>query len=405
MAANIIIVTGTPGAGKTTVLAETLENCVKGAYSLSMIVDGRLVGIRDPKGTWPLWFAEIDGMYLLSSEKYAIHKLVELSCYHPDKMNIRKMTKGEVLFLSHETPLRWAMKPQQGAECRLDHVYMRSNEELEVFGIRHENGMVLAEFYTPKNADAVVPVPESGIIPARSFSKKSGIEYQELIEINPDFRGTRQFIGEDFSIDKFTYNAKEINGKILISVDDSIIKGNTMESLIRRLSKYGAKEVHVRVSFPPFVSGCKSGTHADKKDLIAGELNPKEVEFYFAARFYGVDYERNDLIKWIKEHEAKLLKTLVFGRIMPEFTTNWYKNRLLKELVAESAEKGKNFLGEGQRRIIDISKFSIRYLSLHQSDRVYRANGIDPHEICRGCVKRGGKGYAKDFRPYVMGKV
>jgi amidophosphoribosyltransferase len=250
---------------------------LEGAYSVVAIVDGIMVAFRDPHGIRPLVLGRIGSDWVVASESCAL----DLIGATVD----RDVRPGEVLWLDEEgIHTSQALPEGRGAACIFEHVYFaRPDSRLggsEVHTSRVRMGQRLAE-EAPAEADLVMAIPDSGTPAAIGYAKASGIPYDEgLIKnryvgrtfIQPDQELRRQGIRLKFN------PLDEIAGRRVVIVDDSIVRGNTMQQLVAMLFDAGAAEVHVRISSPPVVSPCFYGIDmADEDELAAAHRSVEET--------------------------------------------------------------------------------------------------------------------------------
>ncbi|MSO94645.1 MAG: amidophosphoribosyltransferase [Thermoleophilia bacterium] len=250
---------------------------LEGAYSVVALVDDTLVAFRDRHGIRPLTLGHLGGDMVVASESCAF----DLIGATVD----RDVRPGEVLWFDgagmHSTQ---ALPEGRGAACIFEHVYFaRPDSRLdgsEVYSSRVRMGRQLA-VEAPAVADLVMSIPDSGTPAAIGFARASGIPYEEgLIKnryvgrtfIQPDQELRRQGI-------KLKFNPlDEIAGQRVVVVDDSIVRGNTMQQLVTMLFEAGATEVHVRISSPPVVSPCFYGIDmADEDELAAAHRSVEEM--------------------------------------------------------------------------------------------------------------------------------
>ncbi len=267
-------------------LAEAVTNTMQrleGAYSIVAIADGVLVAFRDPHGIRPLTLGRIGEDWVIASETCAL----DIVGAEPE----RDVRPGEVVWID-ETGLHSAVAvpERRGALCIFEHVYFaRPDSRLggtEVYAARVRMGMRLAE-ESPVDADLVMPIPDSGTPAAIGFAKASGIPFEEgLIKnryigrtfIEPDQELRRQGIRLKFN------PLDELAGRRVVVVDDSIVRGNTMQALVQMLFDAGATEVHVRISSPPIVSPCFYGIDmADEDELAAAHRSNEEMREHIGA--------------------------------------------------------------------------------------------------------------------------
>src|SRR3954453_6897949 len=250
---------------------------LEGAYSVVALVDGTLVTFRDPHGIRPLTLGRIGDDWVVASESCAL----DLIGATVD----RDVRPGEVLWLDDEGLHSTQALPEgRGASCIFEHVYFaRPDSRLggtEIHTSRVRMGQRLAE-EAPVVADLVMPIPDSGTPAAIGFAKASGIPFEEGL-IKNRYVG-RTFIQPDQELRRQGLRLKvnpldEVAGKRVVIVDDSIVRGNTMQQLIAMLFDAGAAEVHVRVSSPPVVSPCFYGIDmADEEELAAAHRSVEEM--------------------------------------------------------------------------------------------------------------------------------
>jgi amidophosphoribosyltransferase len=256
-----------------------LDACaqVEGAYSLVMLVDGRIFAIRDPHGMRPLALGKSNGSYIVASETCAFD-LLEADL-------VRSLEPGEMLVIngptltSHRLPASSLIR-----QCIFELVYF-ARPDSNVFGedvyqCRKHMGMVLASEDTPPDGDYTVPFPDSGIYAAVGFAQASGIPFEHAL-IRNHYVG-RTFIQPTPSMRQFSVRVKinpvrsMIDGKSLCIVDDSIVRGTTARMRVSKLRDLGAKRIHFRVSCPPVRYSCHYGiSFADPRQLVAWQHKPE----------------------------------------------------------------------------------------------------------------------------------
>lgn len=268
-------------------LADALDKVV-GAYSLVVLLKDCVLGIRDPRGFRPLVLGRLDDAYVLASETCAFDLI--------NATPLREVEPGEMVLLDSQgvTSLRFA-PPAQTAQCIFEHVYF-SRPDSVVFGrsvqtSREMLGRLLAREH-PVEADLVVPVPDSGVSAAIGFSDESGIPVKFGL-IRNHYVG-RTFIEPSQAIRDFGVKLKLnpvrslLEGKRVVLVDDSIIRGTTSRKIVRIVREAGAREVHMRISCPPTISPCYYGIDTPtKKELIASTHNVEEIRQYIGADSLG----------------------------------------------------------------------------------------------------------------------
>ena len=257
------------GRNLSSSIADAL-NQVEGAYSLLVLTRDELYAIRDPRGFRPLCLGRLGDTYMVASETCAFDLL--------DATYIREIEPGEMLRISRAglESIRFA-PPKTPQFCIFEHVYFSRPDSL-VFGrsVHHSRemlGHILARQH-PVPADVIVPVPDSGVPAAIGYSLESGVPFRMGL-IRNHYIG-RTFIQPVQAIRDFGVKLKLnpvrglIEGKRVVLVDDSIVRGTTSRKIVRLVREAGASEVHVRISSPPTISPCYYGidtpTH---EELIA----------------------------------------------------------------------------------------------------------------------------------------
>ncbi len=275
------------GTNLAEALAETLDRLV-GAYALVLITPEEVIGVRDPRGFRPLSLGRLDGAYVLASETCAF-----------DLINAeyeRDVEPGEMVVLNKRglTSLRIA-PPGPHSFCIFEHVYFSRPDSL-TFGrpvqtSRESLGAFLAEEH-PVEADVVVPVPDSGVAAAAGYSQASGIPIKFAL-IRNHYVG-RTFIEPRQSIRDFGVKLKLnpvrslLEGKRVILVDDSLVRGTTSRKIVRMVRKAGALEVHLRISCPPTISPCYYGIDTPTKaELIGSTQSVEEIRKFCEADSLG----------------------------------------------------------------------------------------------------------------------
>jgi len=257
---------------------------VQGAFSLVMLTRDRLVAIRDPHGFRPLALGRLGDAYVVCSETCAMDLIG--ATYERD------VAPGEVLIVSAEGVRSIKpFPPAPLAHCIFEHVYF-ARPDSYVFGrsvneVRTELGRVLAR-EQPVDADVVVPVPDSGVCAAMGYAEVSGVPLRMGL-IRNHYVG-RTFIQPQASIRHFGVKVKlnpvksVLNGRRVILVDDSLVRGTTSQKIVRMVRAAGAKEVHVRISCPPTISPCFYGVDTPRKsELIAATHTIDEIREFLEA--------------------------------------------------------------------------------------------------------------------------
>src|SRR5256885_2647579 len=265
-------------------------NQVEGAYSLVVLTPEELYAVRDPRGFRPLNLGKLvtpqgEETWIVASETCAFDLL--------DAKYVREIEPGEMVRISKSgiESIHFA-PPKPHQQCIFEHVYF-ARPDSTIFGrsvnsSREMLGRLLAKEY-PVAADLVVPVPDSGVPAAVGYAMESGIPFRMGL-IRNHYIG-RTFIEPSQAIRNFGVKLKLnpirglIEGKRVVLVDDSIVRGTTSRKIVRMVREAGAKEVHVRISCPPTISPCYYGVDTPtREELIASSNTPEEIR-----RFLGAD--------------------------------------------------------------------------------------------------------------------
>ena len=276
---------------KSTSIEEALSkamNTLEGAYSLILMSAQKLICARDPHGFRPLCYGQLpDGTYIAASESCAIHAV--------GGRVIRDILPGEILTFGPDGVCsnQEHCGKQDKRLCVFEYIYFARPDSVidgrAVQTARNKAGQILAMIH-PVEADIVIGVPDSGLDAAMGFSRESGIPYSIGL-IKNKYIG-RTFIAPDGRLDqvkiKLAPVVEAVRNKRVVLVDDSIVRGTTCGRIIALLREAGAKEVHMRVSAPPFLHPCFYGTDIDSEDqLIAGHLNVSEIAEKIGADTLG----------------------------------------------------------------------------------------------------------------------
>lgn len=260
---------------------------LKGAFSLVFLVEGTLVGARDPQGFRPLCLGKLDDSYVLASESCALD-LTRAEF-------VREIEPGEIVFIKGErieSVFLPNSKEGQRAHCIFEYVYFaRPDSNIfhnNVYQMRKRLGVQLAKEH-PVKADFVMAIPDSGNYAAIGLAHEMGLPLEVGI-IRNHYIG-RTFIQPTQSLRDFRVRVKlnpirsVLEGKKIIVVEDSIVRGTTARSRVDELRRAGAKEIHLRISCPPIISPCFYGIDfPSKQELIASNKSVREI-----AQFLKVD--------------------------------------------------------------------------------------------------------------------
>ncbi len=262
-------------------------NLLEGAYSLVMISSTKMIAARDPYGFRPLCYGKTaDGAYVAASESCALSAV--------GAEFIRDVLPGEILVFTENgvESRREHCEKQRRRTCIFEYIYFARPDSvidgISVHESRMKAGELLAESY-PEWADIVIGVPDSGLDAALGYAKKSGIPYGIGLIKNKYIGRTFISPGQNERLDqvriKLSPVKKVIDGKRVVLIDDSIVRGTTSKRIVKLLRDAGAKEIHMRISAPPFLYPCYYGTDIDSEEnLIACHHSTDEI-----AKIIGAD--------------------------------------------------------------------------------------------------------------------
>ena len=260
-------------------------NALKGAYSFVMLTKDAVIGARDPWGFRPLCIGKLGASYILASETCALDLI--------DADYVRDVEPGEIVVISEKgLESRRPFPKQRQYSCIFELVYFARPDsnvfERNVYNTRFEMGRQLAR-EARIDADIVVPVPDSGLVAALGYSAESGIPIGFGL-IRNHYVG-RTFIEPKKSIRHFGVKVKLnpvrsiLQNKRVILIDDSIVRGNTSQKIVKMVRSAGASEVHFGISCPPTIGPCYYGVDTPtEEELIASHKTVAEI-----ADFIGVD--------------------------------------------------------------------------------------------------------------------
>jgi amidophosphoribosyltransferase len=328
-------------------------NQVEGAYSLLLLTRDELYAIRDPRGFRPLCLGQKDpspadaasgqvSAWVVASETCAFDLL--------DAKYVREVEPGEMVRISRGgiESIRFAPeKPHQ--YCIFEHVYFARPDSV-VFGravnqSREMLGRRLAREH-PAVADIVVPVPDSGVPAAIGYALESGLPFQQAL-IRNHYIG-RTFIEPSQAIRDFGVKLKLnpvrtlLEGKRVILVDDSIVRGTTSRKIVRMVREAGATEVHMRISCPPTISPCYYGVDTPtREELIASQHSVAEICRFVGANSLGYLSMRG-LLEAVGETQVRFCTSC--------YTGNYPTDLVQLEVVAQKEGPRREGKGEGGRQ-------------------------------------------------------
>jgi amidophosphoribosyltransferase len=264
---------------------------IHGSYSLTIMHDDTVLGVRDPEGNRPLCIGEVDGGYMLASESAAIDVL--------DGEFVRDVKPGELVVLQPDGSgfdSYQLVEQENTAHCFFEHVYFaRPDSRIDdnlVYDVRRELGRKLWE-ESGVDSDVVLPVPDSGRAFASGYAEAAqdegaDVEFAEGLMKN-------RYVGRTFIMP--TQDAREravrlklnpirdvVEGKTVTVIDDSIVRGTTSTQLVQLLKDVGAEEVHMRIGAPPIIAPCYMGIDmASREELIAAGQDTEDIREEIAA--------------------------------------------------------------------------------------------------------------------------
>jgi len=270
--------------GETNHLVSVIRR-IEGAFSLVIMTENELIGVRDPQGFRPLCLGKVDGAWVLSSETCALDLI--------HAKFVRDVEPGEIVVINKDGLQSFKAYPEKTrtAFCMFEYVYFARPDstiaDRNVYKVRVEMGRELAREH-PVDADLVIPVPDSGVYAALGYAEESKIPY-EMAFIRNHYVG-RSFLQPSQLIRDFNVRVKLnlieelVRDKRVIIVDDSIVRGTTCKARVKTLKEAGAKEVHVRVSCSPHMHSCVYGIDfPDRSKLMASNHPVEAIREYLNA--------------------------------------------------------------------------------------------------------------------------
>ncbi|PHU10652.1 Amidophosphoribosyltransferase, chloroplastic [Capsicum chinense] len=268
-------------------LLRIVEACekIEGAYSMVFATEDKLVAVRDPYGFRPLVMGRrSNGAIVFASETCALD-LIEAT-YE------REVLPGEVVVVDKEGVQSICLMPHpEPKSCIFEHIYFALPNSVvfgrSVYESRRAFGEILAT-EAPVECDVVIAVPDSGVVAALGYAAKAGVPFQQGL-IRSHYVG-RTFIEPSQKIRDFGVKLKlspvraVLEGKRVVVVDDSIVRGTTSSKIVRLLKEAGAKEVHMRIASPPIIASCYYGVDTPSSDeLISNRMNVEEIREYIGS--------------------------------------------------------------------------------------------------------------------------
>ena len=262
---------------------------VRGAFSIALLTDDHLIAARDPYGFRPLSLGRYKESWVVASETCAFDLI--------DAKFVREVEPGEIVVIQgSELTSYHPFLERDRAQCIFEYVYF-ARPDSKIFGtnavypIRKAFGRQLAK-ECPAEADLVIPVPDSGVPAALGYAEGMGLPFE--IGLTRNHYIGRTFIEPQQAIRHFGVKLKlnpvpeVLEGKRIVVVDDSIVRGTTSRKIVKMLRQAGAKEIHMRISSPPVVAPCFYGIDTpNKKELIGSKFSIEQIRRYVTADSLG----------------------------------------------------------------------------------------------------------------------
>ena len=313
-------------------------NIIDGAYSLCVMSPQKLIACRDPYGFRPLCYGKCnDGSYIVASENCALSAV--------GAEFIRDLLPGEILVFSKDgiSSITTHCNTKPKKICIFEYIYFaRPDSKIDgksVHESRKKAGRILAETY-PVDADVVIGVPDSGLDAALGFAEKSGIPYGIGL-IKNKYIG-RTFISptQESRVDKVRIKLSAVESTVkdkrIVLIDDSIVRGTTSGRIVKLLREAGAKEIHMRVSAPPFLHPCYYGTDIDSEEhLIASKCSVEEIAEMIGADSLG--YLPTEKLSELIDSKG-FCSACFDGNYPTKVLTNAPKNRF-EQKISKGSEK------------------------------------------------------------------
>ncbi|ADZ83194.1 amidophosphoribosyltransferase [Cellulosilyticum lentocellum] len=286
---------------------------LKGAYALVLTTGEDLIGIRDPHGLRPLCIGKLKDGYVFASESCALDVL--------DAEFIRDVEPGEIVVINKEG-LR-SIEPSNMCQkhlCVFELIYFARPDSVidgdSVYDFRVNAGRMLAK-QKKIEADMVMPVPDSGVPSAIGYAKESGIPYGEgLVKnryIGRTFIQPTQEMRENAVKIKLSPLKQNLEGKRVVMIDDSIVRGTTCKRIVEQVRKAGAKEIHVCITSPPVQYSCYFGIDTPYREfLIGAQKSVDEICEYLGAD--SLTYLSEDGLREVCNHKSQFCKACFNGK-------------------------------------------------------------------------------------------
>lgn len=258
-----------------------------GSYALVILLNNELYAVRDPVGIKPLSMGKKDDITLIGSESVAFDVI--------GGEYVRPVEPGEILVITDEIKSYKMEVKEKRAHCMFEYVYFARPDSIlddrDVYEVRLNIGRSLSREYSA-DAEVVMPVPDSAITASIGYSRESGLPYGEGLIKN-------RYVGRTFIMPtqkeressvrlKMNPVKSQLDGKKIVLVDDSIVRGTTSRATVKVLKEAGAREIHLRIGCPPIISPCYYGiAMATKEELIASNKKIEEIKDYLGVDSLG----------------------------------------------------------------------------------------------------------------------
>lgn len=302
---------------------------LKGSYSLIIMEADQLIGVRDPLGIRPLCLGKLNNSYVIASESCALDTI--------NAKFIRDVLPGEIVIINQNGLQSIKTKESLKSHlCIFEYIYFARQDSvidgISVYEARKKAGHLLAKENKVK-ADLIIGVPDSGIAAAIGYAEESGIPYGEgLVKnryVGRTFIQPNQNRREKNVKIKLNVLAKSVAGKKIIMIDDSIVRGTTIKGFVHMLKEAGAKEVHIRISSPPFKWPCFFGTDIPSRH----QLLACQYDLHGINKLFGTDslaYLSIEGLKTITNHHLNFCEGCFSGKYPMEVPLEADKDALEK---------------------------------------------------------------------------
>ncbi len=302
-------------SNESTILGAIQQACrrLEGAFSLTIVTDTMLIGVRDFQGYRPLCIGRIPHGYVLASESCAIEAIGGIF--------IRDVRPGEIVIIDKNGICSVPYHPKERTQntCVFEYIYFAHPTSVidgqSVLEARVAMGRQLAK-ETQYEADIVMPIPNSGTLSAQGYAEESGIPYREGLVRNPKVLRTfiepNQISREEAVRKKFSIVPDVVQGKRIVLIDDSIVRGTTSRYIVSMLRQAGAKEIYLCLTSEPIRYPCYFGIDtSDAEELLAHRYSIEEICQYIGVdRLYYLSHE--GLVQSMKQLEAPHLCVACF---------------------------------------------------------------------------------------------